>query len=76
MVSSPAVALARSMAARRDPVPEFALMLTVKVVGVILSSRLRSSSRGEPEALRAFLFWELLKSLRKEFKNMDKVPLF
>jgi len=73
IMSLPAVALARSMAARRDPVPESALVLTVKVVGVILSSRLRSWSRGEPEVLRAFRFWELLKSLRKTFKNIGMV---
>ena len=50
-----------------------AVVLTVKVVGVILFSRLRSSSRGEPEVLRAFLFWELIKSLRKEFKSIGGV---
>ena len=50
-----------------------AVVLTVKVVGVILFSRLRSSSRGEPEVLRAFLFWELIKSLRKAFKNIGGV---
>lgn len=49
-----------------------AVVLTVKVVGVILFSRLMSSSRGEPEALRAFLFWELLKSLWKGFKSIVK----
>jgi len=46
---------------------------TMIVAGVILSSRLRSSSRGEPEVLRAFLFWELIKSLRKAFKNIGGV---
>ena len=40
--------------------------------GTILCSRLRSSSLGRPEALRAFLFGELLKSLRKAFKSMEK----
>ena len=42
--------------------------------GVILSSNLISSNRGEPEALLAFLFWELLKSLGKAFKSMDSIP--
>ena len=46
-----------------------------KVAGVILCSRLRSSSRGEPEALRAFLFGERLKNLRKAFKSMKRAPV-
>ena len=63
IMSSPAVALASIMACRRDPAPESAVVLTImgEFEGVILSSNLRSSSRGEPEALRAFLFWELLR---------------
>ena len=43
--------------------------------GVILSSRPRSSSRGDPEALRAFLFGERLKNLRKAFKSMKRAPV-
>ncbi len=42
--------------------------------GLILSSNLISSNRGEPEVLRAFLFWELLKSLGKAFKSMESIP--
>ena len=71
MLSSPAVALASIIACRSEPVPESALVETKKNEGLILSSRLTSSSRGKPEALRAFLFWGLLKSLRKVFKNME-----
>jgi len=71
IISSPAVALALIIACLRDPIPESAVLITEKVEGTILCSRLRSSSRGEPDALRAFLFCELLKSLRKAFKSMD-----
>jgi len=71
MVSAPAAALASIIACRSEPAPESPVIETVKVAGTILCSRLRSSSLGEPEALRAFLFGELLKSLRKAFKSMD-----
>ena len=46
-----------------------------KVAGVILCSRPMSSSLGEPEALRAFLFGERLKNLRKAFKSMKRTPV-
>ena len=48
MMSSPGVALARSMACRRDPMPESAVLETImgEFEGVILCSRLRSSSWG------------------------------
>ena len=74
IMSSPAVALASIIACRRVPAPESALEETKmgEFEGVILSSNLRSSSRGKPEALRAFLFWELLKSLRKAFKSIER----
>ena len=77
IMSSPAVALASIIACRRDPAPESALEETKmgEFEGVILSSNLRSSSRGKPETLRAFLFWELLKSLRKEL-NMGREFLY
>ena len=40
-------------------------------VGLILCSRLRIWSRCEPEALRAFLFWNRLKSLwKKSLKSL------
>ena len=47
---------------------------TETVAGLILSSNLRSSGRGKPKTLRAFLFWGLLKSLRKEL-SMERFPL-
>ena len=65
MVSAPAAALASMMACRSEPAKESLVFITVMVAGTILPSRLRSSGRGREEALRAFLFWELLKSLRK-----------
>ena len=73
IMSSPAVALASIMACRRDPAPASALVDTKmgEFEGTILCSRLRSSGRGREEALRAFLFWELVKSLRKAFKSME-----
>ena len=71
ITSSPAVALARSMAARRDPVPESKLLETImgEFEGVILSSRPRSSS------LRRIPFNALLdvKRFFKEFKNIGGV---
>ena len=76
MISSPAVAFASIIACLRDPAPESAVLITEKVEGTILCSRLRSSSRGKPEPLRAFLFWELLKSLRKAFKSMEREFLY
>jgi hypothetical protein len=77
MVSAPAAALAVVMASLKEVTlgsesTVSAVVVTVMVAGTILPSRLRSSSRGEPESLRAFLFWELLKSLRKEL-NMESV---
>ncbi len=77
MMSSPAVMLARSIAARRDPVPESAVVETKmgEFEGVILSSNLSSSNLGEPEALRTFRFWELPKSLRKAFKSIEVFPI-
>ena len=38
--------------------------------GTNLSSNLKRSNLIEPEALRAFLFWELPKRLRKVFKSI------
>ena len=76
MVSAPGYvfsSLALSMASRREPTPASPVFRTVKVAGTTLCSRLRSSSRGEKEALRAFLFCELVKSLRKAFKSMESV---
>ena len=80
MMSSPAVALAKVIASLSEikVSPELTIskvVSTVIVAGLILSSNLRSSSRGEPEALRAFLFGERLKSLRKAFKSMDTLPI-
>jgi len=74
IMSSPGVVLAMVIACRRDPVPESAVVETKmgEFEGTILCSRLRSSGRGREEALRAFLFWELVKSLRKAFKSMEK----
>ena len=70
MVSSPAVVLARPMASRRvPPVAVSAKEVTGKLVGTILPSSWRSWGGQD---LRAFLFWELLKSLRKAFKSMEK----
>jgi hypothetical protein len=73
IVSAAAEALAVVIASR-SVVKASAVVLsasesTIIVAGVILSSRLRSWSRGEPEAFRDFLFWELLKSLRKELST-------
>ena len=77
IVSAAAEALAVVMASRSvvkaSVVVLSASESTMIVAGVILFSRLRSSSRGEPEVLRAFLFWELIKSLRKAFKNIGGV---
>ena len=75
MMSLPAVAFASIIACRRDPAPASALVETKmgEFEGVILSSNLKSSILGKAEALRAFRFWELLKSLRKEFKSMESV---
>jgi hypothetical protein len=80
MMSSPAVALAKVIASLSEikVSPELTIskvVSTVIVAGLILSSNLRSSSRGEPEALRAFLFGERLKNLRKAFKIMKRVPI-
>ena len=61
MVSAPGAALASIIAWRKEPGPESSVIDTLKVAGTILLSNLRSSSQGELEALRAFLFWELLK---------------
>ena len=69
--SLPGDALASVIACRREPEKASLVFRTVKVAGTILLSRLRSSSLGKPEALRAFLFGELLKSLRKAFKSME-----
>ena len=44
--------------------------------GTIRSSNLKSSSRGKPEALRAFLFCALLKILRKAFKSMEGISIY
>ena len=46
IMSSPGVVLAKVMAALREPIPEFALVVTMieEFEGVILSSRRRSSS--------------------------------
>ena len=43
--------------------------------GTILSSNRKSSNWGRGDDLRAFLFWDLLNSLRKAFKGMDKLPV-
>ena len=61
MMSSPAVALARSMASLKEVTlgsksTVSAVVLTVKVVGVILFSRLRSSSRGSQRLFVFFYF--------------------
>jgi hypothetical protein len=85
MMSSPGVALASIMASLKEIKLSVgstvsAVVLTIigelEIEGVILSSNLRSSSLGEPDALRAFLFWELLKSLRKTFKSMEREFLY
>jgi len=73
--SLPGDALASVIACRREPEKASLVFRTVKVAGTILCSRLRSSSLDKPEALRAFLFGELLKSLRKAFKSMESVPI-
>ena len=75
MISSPAVALAKVIASLSEikVSPELTIskvVSTVIVAGLILSSNRRSSNLGEPEALRAFRFWELPKSLRKAFKSI------
>ena len=68
--SLPGVVLAWVIAASRDPAPEAAVFRTVMVAGTILLSSWRSC--GREEALRAFLFCALLKSLRKAFKSMER----
>ena len=68
--SLPGVMLAWVIAASRDPAPEAAVFRTVMVAGTILLSSWRSC--GREEALRAFLFCALLKSLRKAFKSMER----
>jgi len=79
MVSLPAVVLARVMASLKVITLSLATVsakeVTWKLAGTILLSRLRSSSRGKPEDLRVFLFWELLKSLRKEL-SMERAFLY
>ena len=61
------VALASSMAARRDPVPESKLFTTVKVAGTTLSSRLTSSSLPRIPFFNAILVVFGVKSLLKAF---------
>jgi len=56
--------LASKIARLSEPTPESLLFVTVKVAGVILSSRVISSSLEESEDFLAFLFCEILKNLR------------
>ena len=53
------------MACLREPGPTSLVFVTMKVDGVILSSRVMSSSLEESEDFLAFLFCEILKNLRK-----------
>jgi hypothetical protein len=73
MMSLPAVVLAKVIAARREPAPVSALVVTEKVEGVILSSRLRrlrtSSLRGLPLTV-GFLVKSRFKILRKNLNAM------
>ena len=68
--SLPGVVLASIMACRREPEEASLVFRTVMVAGTILLSSWRSC--GREEALRAFLFCALLKSLRKAFKSMER----
>jgi hypothetical protein len=65
ILSSDDAALASIIACLREPIPKSLLFVTGKVTGVILSSRVMSSSLEEREDFLAFLFCEKLKNFRK-----------
>ena len=65
ILSSDDAALASIIACLREPAPESLRFITGKVDGVILSSRVMSSSLEEMGDFLAFLFGEILKNLRK-----------
>jgi len=63
--SDSTVRLENTIACLREPGPKSLLFITIKVAGVILSSKVMSSSLEESEDFLAFLFCEILKNLRK-----------
>ncbi len=65
MVSDSIVRLESTIARLRESGPKSLLFNIVYVAGVILSSRVMSSSLEESEDFLAFLFCEILKNLRK-----------
>lgn len=65
ILSSDDAALASMIACLREPAPESLRFITGKVAGVILSSRVMSSSLEEMRDFLAFLLCEILKNLRK-----------